>query len=249
MTRHALVTHCTGYAGPGAVHALLKAGFKVFAQDPSFADEQAWRGFAAGRSGITPISADGPEAIIAAVFGDVDRLDAIVSNDHHPAPARPVETADIDQLRANHEALSVFPFALIQAALPRLKVQGGANIVMITSNRDRLPLNGGAFPDAARAAANALTRSLAVDLAPHAVTVNAVAPNFLYSEQFYPAAFYKQADEGRAYIEASVPTGQLAEPEEIGEVVVFLATAKTRHLTGAVIDFAGGWPFAPKRPV
>lgn len=244
----ALITHCTGYAGPPAVDALLDAGFQVFAQDRAFADGEAWRAFAARRGGLTPVPVDAPKAIIEAVFEKTRRLDVIVSNDHHPAPAQDVATGDLAAFMANFEALMAFPYALVQAALPRLKEQGGANIVMITSNRDRLPLNGGAFPDAARAGANALVRSLAVDLAPHHITVNAIAPNFLYSEQFYPAAFYKQTEAGRAYIKASVPAGRLAEPEEIGEVIAFLAKARTRFLTGAVIDFAGGWPFGQKRP-
>lgn len=244
----ALVTHCTGYAGPPAVQTLLDAGFQVFTHDPTFEDGEVFRTFAARRGGLSAVSERMPEAIIEAVFAKTRRLDVIVSNDHHPAPAQDIESADLSAFTANYDALMAFPFALIKAALPRLKDQGGANIVMITSNRNRLPLNGGAFPDAARAGANALVRSLAVDLAPHRITVNAVAPNFLYSEQFYPAAFYKQSEEGRAYIEASVPAGRLAEPEEIGEVIAFLAKAKTRFLTGAVIDFAGGWPFGCKRP-
>lgn len=244
----ALVTHCTGYAGPPAVTALLEAGFEVFAHDPQFQDEEAWRAFSGGRAGLTPVAAADAPAVIETVFAAAGRLDAIVSNDHHPAPAQDVETADLAAFRANFDALMDFPFRLIQAALPRLKAQGRANVVMITSNRDRLPLKGGAFPDAARAGANALVRSLAVDLAPHGISVNAVAPNFLYSEQFYPAAFYKETEAGRAYVEASVPVGRLGEPEEIGEVIAFLAAARTRHLTGAVIDFAGGWPSGPKRP-
>lgn len=244
----ALVTHCTGYAGPPAVQALLDAGFQVFAHDPSFADPDTWRDFAARRGGLSAVHAVGAADIIETVFAKARQLDAIVSNDHYPAAAQDVESADLASFTANFEALMAFPFALVQAALPRLKEQGGANIVMITSNRDRLPLNGGAFPDAARAGANALLRSLAVDLAPHQITVNAVAPNFLYSEQFYPAALYKETEAGRAYIEANVPAGRLADPEEIGEVITFLATAKTRFLTGAILEFSGGWPFGVKRP-
>jgi 3-oxoacyl-[acyl-carrier protein] reductase len=53
---------------------------------------------------------------------------------------------------------------------------------------------------------------------------------------------------GRAFVEASVPAGRLGEPAEVGEVVCFLATTKARFLTGAVIDFSGGWPASPVRP-
>ncbi|MFW5660648.1 MAG: SDR family oxidoreductase [Oceanicaulis sp.] len=70
------------------------------------------------------------------------------------------------------------------------------------------------------------------------ITIAAVAP-----EDVVPAVFQRSAQ-----LDASVPTGRLAEPEAIGELIAFLASAKTRHLTGAVIDFSGGWPFGPEPP-
>ncbi len=141
-----------------------------------------------------------------------------------------------------------FPFALVQAALPVLRRQSQANIVLITSNRTRLPLSGGAFADAARAAANALLRSLAIDCAEHGVVVNAVAPNFLYSEAYYPNAIFLDTQRGRACVRDAVPVGRLAAPEEIGELIAVLASVKSRFLTGAIVDFSGGWPAGPARP-
>ncbi len=248
MAAVALVTNATGFAGPPAVAALLDAGFRVLAHDAAFADPDAWTDFAAGREGLEPIAAAEPEAVVDQAFARADRIAAIVSNDHFPAPAHPPDTAPLEALRGNYAALLEFPFRLIQAALPRLRAQGGANLVMITSNRTRLPLSGGAFPDAARAAANALVRSLAIDCAADGIVVNAVAPNFLYSEAYYPKAFFQETERGREYVRQCVPVGRLAAPEEIGEVIAFLATVKTRFLTGAVIDFSGGWPFGPARP-
>ncbi|MEO1040539.1 MAG: SDR family oxidoreductase [Pseudomonadota bacterium] len=243
----ALVTNVLGYAGAPAVDALLGAGFNVFAHDRSFSDAETWRAFHRDRERLECLWEAEPEVLIeSAAAGGA--LCAIVSNDHVPAPAYSPEAALVDALRANLEGLIEFPFRLVRAALPVFRALGGGNVVMITSNRMRLPLKGGAFPDSARAGANALVRSLAVDCAADGVIVNAVAPNFLYSEAFYPKAFYKETERGRAYVDGSVPVGRLAEPDEIGEVIAFLATAKTRFLTGAVIDFSGGWPFGPARP-
>jgi len=248
QAKAALVTNATGFAGPPAVTALLAAGFQVFAHDESFTDADLWRKFAAGRVGLTPIAAQSPEETVAAVLAQTAHLPVIVSNDHVPAPAYALADAPVSGLRENYSKLVEFPFRLIQAALPALERQGGANIVMITSNRMRLPLKGGAFPDAARAAANALVRSLAVECAKAKVTVNAIAPNFLYSEAFYPKAIFEETEHGRAYVRDQVPAGRLADPEEMGELITFLATARTRHLTGAIIDFSGGWPFGAARP-
>ncbi len=246
--RVGLVTNAAGFAGPPAVDALLANGFLVFAHDRAFADDGVWRRFADDRSGLRRISAHDPAEIIARLGDEAPALHALVSNDHVPAPSHPLESAPMAGLHDNLDALVRFPFALVQAALPVMKRQDAANIVMITSNRTRLPLPGGAFPDAARAAANAMVRSLAIECAKHGVMVNAVAPNFLYSEAYYPKAVFEETAAGRAHIAESVPLGRLAEPREIGELILFLATVKTRFLTGAIVDFSGGWPFGPPRP-
>lgn len=245
--KFALVTNVSGYAGPPAVQAMLDAGFHVLAHDRAFADAAAWSAFKAGRLDLTPISAVEPEAVVSEALTHGGSLHALVSNDHHPAPAFTLDNAPVDELRLNLDKLVEFPFRLVRSALPALKQQSG-NVVMITSNRTRLPLSGGAFPDAARAAVNALVRSLAIDCAKDGVVVNAVAPNFLYSEAYYPKALFRETEHGRGYVRQSVPVGRLAEPQEIGEVIAFLATAKTRFMTGAIIEFSGGWPFAPARP-
>ena len=244
----ALVTNATGFAGPPAVDALLEAGFTVFAHDIAFSDPAQWDGFRQERAHLHPVSAAEPEAILARVLQHGEPFSVLVSNDHWPAPHQDPAMAPVEGLQQNYEKLVEFPFRMVQAALPALKQQGGGNIVMITSNRTRLPLSGGAFPDAARAAVNAMVRSLAIDLAPHGIVINAVAPNYLYSEAYYPAALFRETERGRAYVSATVPVGRLAEPHEIGEVIAFLATMKTRFMTGAILDFSGGWPFAPARP-
>lgn len=244
----ALVTHCTGFAGPAAVKALLDAGFQVLAHDKAFEDEGIWNAFKADHGDMIALSDATPGETISSALTYTESLGVIVSNDHVPAPALPPETAPLPALSENLRGLVEEPFSLIQAAIPHLKAIGGGNVVMITSNRMNLPLKGGAFADAARAASNAMVKSLAIDLAEYGVTVNAVAPNFLYSEAYYPAAFFKHTEAGRNYVKTCVPVGRLAEPEEIGEVIRFLATARTRFLTGSVIEFSGGWPYGPARP-
>lgn len=92
-------------------------------------------------------------------------------------------------------------------------------------------------------------RSLSLELAPHQVPVNAIAPNYLYSETYYPRAVFVDDPRGRAFVEQVVPVGRLARPEEIGELVRYLATTQGSFMTGAIIDFSGGWPAAPQRPV
>lgn len=243
----ALITNVTDFASPAAVDALLSAGCRVLVHD-KFADQASWTRFSSEHPGVERVVATDTHSLVAAAWDMGKRVDVLVSNDHYPAKLEPSDTAPLDGLRKTLEALVVQPFALLQAAIPRLKAQSGGNIVMITSCRTRLPMAGGAIPDASRAAANALVRSLAIELAPFEIAVNAVAPNFLYSEAYYPRAMFMDDPRGRAFVESAVPMKRLGRPEEIGEVIGFLATAKARFLTGAIIDFAGGWPASPVLP-
>jgi NAD(P)-dependent dehydrogenase (short-subunit alcohol dehydrogenase family) len=72
--------------------------------------------------------------------------------------------------------------------------------------------------------------------------VNVVAPNYLYSEAYYPRARFIDDPLGSAEIAAKVPLGRLGRPEEIGELIAFLASGRAPFVTGQVIDFTGGWP-------
>jgi NAD(P)-dependent dehydrogenase (short-subunit alcohol dehydrogenase family) len=245
----ALVTNASDYAGPPAVTALADANFRVLVQDDTFADEEEWKDFLSAHPGAERVIAETPELLVEAAWRASGRVDAIVSNDHFPAIHGPSSEVALNDLRQTLERLVVSPFALVKAAIPYLRGQGGGNIVMITSCRTHLPMYGGAIPDAARAAANALVRSFAVELAPFEIAVNAVAPNFLYSEAYYPRATFIDDPAGREYVKSEVPAGRLGRPDEIGELVRFLASTESRFLTGAIVDFSGGWPAAKTRPV
>lgn len=238
----AFVSNAGGYAGPPAVEALTGAGFEVFAHDASAA-----AGDPVAPGPVHRLAGDVADALDAA-WERAGRIDVIVSNDHHPALHRPSEEVPLADLEDTLRALVVRPFAALQRAIPRLKRQGGGQIIMITSCRTALPMPGGAVPDMARAAGNALVRALAIELAPFEIAVNAIAPNFLYSEAYYPRARFIDDPAGAAFVKASVPAGRLGRPQEIGEIIAFLATTKARFLTGAIIDFSGGWPASPPRP-
>ncbi len=247
--RLALVTNALAFAGPPAVAALRGAGFHVAAHDPRFTDAAARHDFERDHPGATALDAHAPAALVDAAWTIAGRLDLLLSNDAHPVVHAPVAAARLDDLRETFERLVALPFALAQAAIPHLRATPGARVVMITSNRTRLPQAGGAIPDIARAGANALARSLAIELAPHGIPVNAIAPNFLASEAYYPRARFVDDPTGADYVRRSVPAGRLGRPEEIGELVRFLATCESTFLTGANIDFSGGWPVGMPRPV
>lgn len=246
--RTALVTNAREFLGPPAANALLEAGFRVLVHDRGFTHEAARAEFSARHPGTVPLGEQTPESLVEAAWRETGRVDALVSNDHYPAIHRPVADGDPDGLRNTLEALVVFPYRLMKAAVPRLTEQGEARVVMITSCRTHLPMAYGAIPDAARAAVNALVKSFSLELAPHGIPVNALSPNFVYSEAYFPQAQFVEDSVGRQFIEETVPVGRLGRPEEAGELIRYLATMEGSFMTGSIIDFAGGWPQAAKRP-
>lgn len=244
----ALVTNALEFAGPPAVAALHEAGLRVVAHDRTFADPQALQRYRAAHPEVIATAAQDPAELIAAATAQGHALGVLVSNDAWPPAHGAIAQAALGDLRATLEHLLVFPFALAQAAIPALIAAGDARVVMITSNRTRLQQAGGAIPDMARAGLNALVKSLSLELAPHSIPVNAIAPNFLYSETYYPRARFIDDPAGREFVARNVPVGRLAQPEEIGEVIRFLATLRGNFMTGAILDFSGGWPAALPRP-
>jgi len=244
----ALVTNACEFAGPPAIAALHDAGLRLVAHDASFAESAGRERFRAAHPHVDVLDAQTPVDIVEAAWSVARRLDVLVSNDAFRPIHGSIEAAASADLRATLDRLVVFPFEIARAAIPKLKAQPAARVVVITSNRTRLPLAGGAIPDIARAGANALVRSLSLELASYGIPVNAIAPNYLYSETYYPRARFIDDAEGRAYIERIVPAGRLARPEEIGELIRYLATMEGNFLTGAVIDFSGGWPVGSPPP-
>lgn len=221
----------------------------MVAQDPSFQDTHKQEDYVANHPGTEPLDIQEPKKLIQHVWDNHKKVDVLISNDTFPAIHIPIEEAAVEDLNATIENVLVYPFKLMQAAIPRLKKQGSGNVIMITSCRTELPLPGGAIPDIARAGANALVKSLSIELAPFGIPVNAIAPNYLYSEAYFPRAKFIDDPIGREFIREVVPARRLGEPEEIGELVTYLANMKGSFHTGTIIKFAGGWPAAPKRPI
>lgn len=243
-----LVTNVLDFVGPPAVQALLEDGYRVVANDPAFEDDKIQEEYLKENPGTIPVYYKEPQALIDYVFS-LGPLDVLISNDTYPAIHTPIEEAKLEDLQATIENVMIYPFSLMQSAIPPLKKQKKGNVILVTSCRTELPLPGGAIPDMARAGANALVKSLSLELAPYNIPVNAIAPNYLYSEAYFPREKFIDNPVGRDFIREVVPAGRLGEPEEMGELVKYLANMKGSFHTGTIMKFAGGWPAAPKRPL
>jgi NAD(P)-dependent dehydrogenase (short-subunit alcohol dehydrogenase family) len=122
------------------------------------------------------------------------------------------------------------------AAAQRMKEQGEGRIVLISSINSAVSEPETAHYSAAKAAINSLARSMAVDLAPHGVVVNAIAPGWVDTPMI--AEFVAEAtDEDLARIN---PLARLGRPDEIANVLAYLATDAPEFLTGSTLFVDGG---------
>jgi NAD(P)-dependent dehydrogenase (short-subunit alcohol dehydrogenase family) len=84
----------------------------------------------------------------------------------------------------------------------------------------------------------AMTEAMALELAPYNIRVNAIAPGMIETPMLDPIKQDPKAMEG---ILARVPLSRMGKPEEIADLVVFLASDKSSYITGSIVVIDGGW--------
>jgi 3-oxoacyl-[acyl-carrier protein] reductase len=126
-------------------------------------------------------------------------------------------------------------YGLTRLAAPHMTERGGGGIVNISSVGGLRPHRGHVPYDAAKAAIDSLTRALALELAPHGVRVNGVAPGATRNRvgNARKADRYNRMKEG-------IPLGRIGEPQDIGEAVAFLASEASSYITGQTLYVDGG---------
>jgi 2-deoxy-D-gluconate 3-dehydrogenase len=131
----------------------------------------------------------------------------------------------------------------VAAARQMIAAGNGGRIINISSINTVHTYVGVAHYDASKAGLNALTRAAALEFAPHAITVNTVAPGGVKT----PGSLTIRREFGQGSVEAAdeeftrkMPLGRWAEPEDIGRAVWFLASDAAAYITGQVIFVDGG---------
>ena len=124
-----------------------------------------------------------------------------------------------------------------RAVLPAMRSQGWGRIVNFSSTAGKnVSTVGGAHYTAAKAGILGFTRHLAKEEAGYGITVNSVCPGLIDTEMVRDTISDERAD---AYA-ASFPIQRLGEPEEVAELVAFLASDRASYITGASLDINGG---------
>lgn len=129
---------------------------------------------------------------------------------------------------------------MAQQAAPRMKQRGGGAVVSITSPGSRRVLPDYVAVGASKAALEALTRYLAVELAPDNIAVNAVSPGVVLTEALKHFDHYATQENIIEKAAAATPAGRLVTPEDVAGVVAFLCSPSGYMIRGQVIEVDGG---------
>ena len=175
------------------------------------------------------------------------RLDIVVNNAGIMFE-EPVETHDEASWRRMLDINLTGPFLVSRAAVPHLKATRGA-IVNIGSIEGFSRNPGHAAYSASKAGLHGLTGALAVDLGPHGIRANAVAPGWIDTD--LNAAYvdrHHDRDEIVRQLGRLHPIGHVGDPSDVADVVVWLAGDHARFVTGQVITVDGGRLSRPPLP-
>jgi 3-oxoacyl-[acyl-carrier protein] reductase len=187
----------------------------------------------------------GVQTLIARTVDHFGGLDITVNNSGGP-PAGTAEGAD----EASWEQavqISLFFFArMSREAVPHMRARGGGRIINILSSSVKQPIENLVLSAATRLGALGYAKTLADEVAKDGILVNNVAPGYLLTDRMMEVVHHRAAATGASDEDAmdgltsEIPMGRLGRPEELANLVVFLASTASSYITGSTIQVDGG---------
>jgi 3-oxoacyl-[acyl-carrier protein] reductase len=170
-----------------------------------------------------------------AAFGALDILVNNAGATHVNKPMLEIDEAEFDKIYAvNVKGV----FLGCQAVVPHFRKAGGGVIINIGSTAGLRPRPGLSAYNATKGAVHILTKSLAVELAPDRIRVCAIAP--VATETPLLPSFLGPAAGQREKFVATVPLGRLAQPQDIANAALYLASPDAEFVTGNIVEVDGG---------
>lgn len=230
----AIITGAATGIGQGIAHCFLEAGYSVYAVDRSpvtAADNLHFHeADLSDFKQINPI-VDG----CVATFG---RIDVLVNNAGVSLGKGFLET-DLATWNMTMAVNQTAPFFLAQVvARQMIKQNIEGRVINIGSVNSIGAEKGQSSYVTSKGAISMMTKSMAVDLGPFGINVNAIAPGIIRTEKTHPNLIKPPLSNA---IEHGIPLKRAGEVEEVGELAVFLANPKTTYITGQLIVIDGGY--------
>jgi len=180
------------------------------------------------------------QAMIDAAIAAFGGIDCVVNNagfTHKNQPLLDVDEATFDRVYAvNVKSI----YYSCQSVVPHFRTRGGGHILNIGSTAGIRPRPGLTWYNGSKAAVNLLTKSLAVELAPDRIRVNAICPVMGPTGMLEQFMGMPDTPENRARFIATIPLGRLSDETDIAAAAVYLASDEAQFLTGVCLPVDGG---------
>jgi len=236
-----LVAGASRGIGRAIAHSLAREGARVAAVARGEADLAALvRELGAGHTSIVAdvITAEGAAAAVdgtVAAFGGLDVVIAVVGKSF----ARDASGMDDDDLAKSLDMNLWSSARVAQRAVPHLITRGGGSITLITSIWGR-EAGGAPGYNVAKAGVMALAKALARDYAKHDIRVNSIAPgSILFPGGGWDRRMKADPDAIADMVKRQLPFGRFGTPEEVADVVAFVASPKASWIAGACVVVDG----------
>ena len=251
----AIITGGSEGIGKAAAQRMAEEGARVVivARRPEVLDEAAQDIRTATEGVVLPVAADvsdpaSAELVVNTALENFGRLDILVNN-AGISMAKPFEEVSDSDWEYDFDLKVWGAVRLIRRAIPEMRKVGGGRIINVTNLGGRTPGPSSMPTSISRATGIAITKGLSKDLAPDNILVNTVCIGIVKSGQHTRRydrlkesnpgltldEFYAETARARG-----VPLGRIAETEEAGDVIAFLASERASYLTGIAINIDGG---------
>lgn len=179
------------------------------------------------------------KSVVGEVISAFGQLNIVINNagtTHRNMPMLDVTEGEYDRVfTVNVKSI----YLMSHAVLPHFRQNGGGSMVNIGSTAGIRPRPGLTWYNASKGAVNLLTKSMAVELAPEGIRINAIAP--VAGETPLLAQFMgEDTPEKRAAFRSTVPLGRLSTPLDIANAALYLSSDEASMVTGTVLEVDGG---------
>ena len=243
MARVAIISGASRGIGAATALVLAKRGFRVVVNHRASAPQ--------AEEVAAAIAADGGEAVaikadvtapddITAMVDEIDRrwggTDVLVHNALIPYAITSFAELTWEQLGGKLERELHAAFLLTKAVVPEMISRGYGRLVYLSAAPSRHPRNGMINLGVSKAALDQFVRYVALELAPHGITANLIAPGTVEGS----AMSQHLTQERLQGLAAAVPMGRLVRPDDVAKAVAFLASEDSGFITGHHLPVDGG---------
>ena len=239
--RVAIVTGAAGSLGTAMCERFLRDGVRVVVADVALGSAQAVAQRldpSGGRALAVAVDVTDYASVASmaeSALAWAGRIDILVNNAGISEASVPTWEMPLDAWQRTIDVDLTGVFHGCRAVLPAMLERGWGRIVNISSIAGKEGKNNPVAYSAAKAGVIGLTKSVAFEVAPHGILVNAITPGSIWT-----ANWAVLSEEARAEVVARHPVGLFGQPEEVAALVAWLSSDDCSFSTGAVFDISGG---------